>query len=72
MPIPKLNRYWVLPYGVHGCTLSEIQKRFGTFLVTDRRARMFGWLEYFVADRAPRDVCHVRNLSGASLRSAHA
>ena len=50
MPIPKLNRYGVLPVGVHDCTLKEIQKRFGRFGQTDRRVQLMERLEQYAGD----------------------
>jgi hypothetical protein len=48
MPIPALNDDGFLPEGLHDCSLSEIQLRFGQFQRTDRRCRLFERLEVFL------------------------
>lgn len=41
MPFPELNEDGLLPEGIHDCTLDEIGARFGLFVASDRRVRLF-------------------------------
>ena len=50
MPIPALTDEGFLPEGVHGCTLAELQERFGQFQTTDARCRLFERLERFILE----------------------
>ena len=45
MPIPALNADGLLPAGLFDCTLPELRARFGVFLGSDHRARLFARLE---------------------------
>ena len=60
MPIPAFNPGGFLPEGVHECTVTEVQQRFGAFQASDRRPRLFEQLEAFlVAARESGLVRHV-------------
>ncbi len=50
MPIPALNAFGLLPEGVHDCTLDEIGARFGRFIVSERRVRLFAQLHELIAE----------------------
>ncbi len=41
MPIPPLDQYGLLSAGIHDCTLDELQRRFGSFQISDRRPVLF-------------------------------
>jgi hypothetical protein len=48
MPIPALNAHGLLPPGIFDCTLTEVRDRFGNFLISDQRRRLFARLEELV------------------------
>lgn len=48
--MPILGPAGLLPPGVHDCSIEEVLSRFGTFQGNDRRPRLFGTLEQFVAE----------------------
>ena len=50
MPIPPFDHDGLLPDGVHRCTLEEIRDRFGSFLGSDHRPRLFEKLEAFLRE----------------------
>src|SRR5258708_33915774 len=50
MSIPDLTADGLLPAGVFECTLPEIQGRFGSFSVTDRRCELFEKLDDYVRE----------------------
>ncbi len=50
MPIPPLNDVGLLSEGVHDCTLDEIGARFGRFVVSERRVRLFAQLRELIEE----------------------
>lgn len=48
MPIPDLNEAGLLPEGIHDCTLTEVEARFGQVQVSDRRVHLFAKLRALV------------------------
>ena len=47
--IPSLNQEGFLPEGLHDCRVEEIEARFGRFLLSDRRPRLWARFKEFVA-----------------------
>ena len=45
MPIPELNAAGLLPEGIYDCSLEEVRERFGMFLTSDHRPRLFEKLQ---------------------------
>lgn len=50
MAIPDLEPDGFLPPGVHECTISELEDRFGRFQSTDRRIRLCRQLKEFIRE----------------------
>ncbi len=48
--IPHLTDFGYLPEGIHDCDLTELEKRFGSFLVSDHRPRLFEKLAELVKE----------------------
>lgn len=48
MTIPQFNQLGYLPVGIYDCTLHEIERRFGSFKVSDRRVDLFARFKRFV------------------------
>lgn len=65
MPIPCLNEKGLLPLGVHGCSLDEVRKTFGTFNSNDRRPNLFKNLEVFVATLRQKGVATAVVVNGS-------
>ena len=63
--IPCLNERGFLPPGVHGCSLNEIRKTFGTFNATDRRPSFFRKLETLVAALCKTGVAKALIVNGS-------
>ncbi|MFP4192839.1 MAG: DUF6932 family protein, partial [Candidatus Hydrogenedentota bacterium] len=48
--LPASDEHGLLPPGIHGTTMEEIERRYGSFQNTSRRPRLFEKLEEFVED----------------------
>lgn len=46
--IPPLNEHGLLPIGIYGCSLAEIEERFGSFQTNDRRPVLFQRLNAYL------------------------
>lgn len=50
MAVPVLNEHGLLPAGVHDCTVSQVEERFGSFDGTDRRPNLWGKFKEFLRE----------------------
>ncbi len=69
MPIPPLESSGLLPLGVHECSLEEMKARFGSFQGSDRRPRLFGKLEAFIAEARASQIVRSLVLAGSFVTS---
>jgi len=69
MPIPPFESSGLLPLGVHDCSLEEIKERFASFQGSDRRPRLFGKLEAFIAEARASQIVRSLVLNGSFVTS---
>jgi len=50
MPIPEFDENGLLPFGIHQCTLEDLDARFGRFQSSDRRSALMEKFRAFVAE----------------------
>src|SRR2546425_11719576 len=69
MPIPPFESSGLLPLGVHDCSLEEIKARFGSFQGSDRRPRLFGKLQAFIAEARASQIVGTLVIDGSFVTS---
>jgi hypothetical protein len=69
MPIPDLDENGLLPFGIHQCTLDEIEARFGRFQSTDRRPVLMRRLRSFVTELQTAGIVRAIVIDGSFVTS---
>jgi hypothetical protein len=69
MPIPAFTSEGLLPEGVHDCSLTELEERFGQFQTSDIRCRLFERLTRFVHQAAATGLVSAIILDGSFVTS---
>jgi len=72
MPIPEFEENGLLPFGIHQCTLDDLESRFGCFQSSDRRPLLMQRLKSFLTEVRAAHVVRAIVVNGSFVTTVAA